>query len=46
MALGVAGAVGGDAQRTVAERARGGVRQVGAVDAAAIGDDDRWQARE
>ena len=39
MALGIAGAVGGDAEGAVAEDAGGGVREKGAVDAAAVGDD-------
>ena len=45
--VGIAGTVGGDAERAVAaEHAGGCPRQVGAVNAAAEGDDDRIEAGE
>ena len=41
MMFGIARAVGGDGDGAVPERAAGGVRQIRAVDAPAVGDDDR-----
>ena len=46
MALGIAGAVGGHAERAVAERARGGPGEKRGVHAAAVGDDERRERAE
>ena len=46
MPLGIAGAVGGDAEALAAEHLRRRPGEVGAVDAAAVGDDERRQLGE
>src|SRR5207253_2629068 len=46
MAFRVAGAVGGDGDRAVTERAAGDAGQIRAVDAAAVGHDDRFERGE
>src|SRR5207302_1303332 len=44
--LRITGAVGGHRQRAIAERAVGDIGEVSAVDAAAVGDDDRSNRSE